>query len=104
MPKIIAQAVEEGLNLYEARLLLTTLKEIYTAWLEGGRRKAVEPYGAESQDQEKGEFWEPGEELPGEDGAEFLQPDGQEACPGESDLGAETALEDLPEEDPGEEI
>lgn len=104
MPKIIAQAVVEGLNLYEARLLRPTLKEIYTAWLEGGRRKAVEPYGAESQDQEEGEFWEPGEELPGEDGAEFLQPDGQEACPGESDLGAETALEDLPEEDPGEEI
>ncbi len=52
----------------------------------------------------KGNSGEPGEELPGEDGAEFLQPDGQEDCPGESDLGAETALEDLPEEDPGEEI
>ena len=42
--------------------------------------------------------------LPGEDGAELLQPDGQEDGPGESDFGTETVLEDLPEEDPGEEI
>lgn len=42
MPKIIAQAVREGVPLYEARLLEPTLEEIYNAYLDGGRKKVME--------------------------------------------------------------
>ena len=104
MPKIIAQAVGEGLNLYEARLLRPTLKEIYNAWLEGGIRKVVEPCGAESESREEGEFWKPGEELAEESGGEILGPGGPGEFPGESRFGAETAPEAVPEESLGKEI
>lgn len=104
MSKIIAQAVGEGLNLYEARLLCPTLKEIYNAWLEGGIRKVVEPYGAESESREEGEFWKPGEELAEESGGEILGPGGPGEFPGESGFGAETAPEAVPEKSLGKEI
>lgn len=39
MPEIIAQAVEQGASLYEARVLRPTLEEIYDAYLAGGRRR-----------------------------------------------------------------
>ncbi len=38
MPEIIAQAVGDGLPLFEARLLSPGLEEICTAYLEGGRK------------------------------------------------------------------
>ncbi len=94
MPKIIAQAVEEGLRLYEARLIQPTLKEIYTAWLEGGKRKVVEshetadesPADADGtvweEDEEFSEEW--GEQLSGED---FQNAHGEEPEPGEEPEG-----------------
>lgn len=42
VPKLIAQAVTEGKNLYEARLIRPGLEEIYEAYLNGGLRKAGE--------------------------------------------------------------
>ena len=57
MPKIITRAVQEGLQLYEAQLVQPTLKEIYTAWLEGGRKKVTEEDGTAEPIPEEGEFW-----------------------------------------------
>lgn len=39
MPRLIAQAVAEGLSLFEARVQRPTLEEIYQAYLSGGRRR-----------------------------------------------------------------
>ena len=63
MPKIIAHAVESGLRLYEARLIQPTLKEIYNAWLIGGKKKVKKADEAENEAPEDGIFWEEGEEL-----------------------------------------
>ena len=49
MPQLIAQAVEGGAPLFEARLERPGLREIYAAWMEGGRRKAGERYEEEPE-------------------------------------------------------
>ena len=71
MPKIISRAVGAGARLYEARLDRPTLKEIYAAWLEGGRRKVKESHGTADETPTDGSFWQPGEDepaaLPGEE-------------------------------------
>lgn len=77
MPKIIAHAVEEGYALYEARLVRPSLKEIYTAWMEGGRRKVGEFYESADQEQEDGDREQEGEAVPNEDGGEDA-PQGEE--------------------------
>ena len=80
MPKLIAQGVEQGLRLYEARLLKPTLKEIYAAWLEGGRRKVTELHGTADDSPEDGVFWE---------GAEKLQEGGEETFSEDANTGEE---------------
>ena len=71
MPKIISRAVGAGARLYEARLDRPTLKEIYAAWLEGGRRKVKESHGTADETPTDGSFWQSGEDepaaLPGEE-------------------------------------
>ena len=64
MPKIISRAVGAGARLYEARLDRPTLKEIYAAWLEGGRRKVKESHGTADETPTDGSFWQPGEDEP----------------------------------------
>ena len=87
MPKLIAQGVEQGLRLYEARLLKPTLKEIYAAWLEGGRRKVTELHGTADDSPEDGAFWE---------GAEKLQEGGEETFSEDANTGEEAP--ETPEE------
>ena len=67
MPKIIAKAVGEGLELYEARLIRPTLQEIYTAWMEGGKRKVKE---LDEPSAPEDVLWEEGEPLPQGDAGE----------------------------------
>lgn len=75
MCQIIAQAVGEGIPLYEARLLRPTLREIYSAWLDGGRRKVLEPYGtAEETAPEGGASGEESAELTQESGTPEERP------------------------------
>lgn len=93
MPKIITQAVENGLQLYEAQLVQPTLKEIYTAWLEGGRKKVTEEDGTSNEAPEDGELWE--EELP--EGASEEELDGEESFGEES--GGEDESGTAPEEE-----
>lgn len=109
MPKIIAQAVGEGLSLYEARLIRPTLKEIYAAWLEGGRRKVVEGHEADGESTAVGTYWEEdeeqfsegisGEESPGEVSEELFS--AEENAPGEY---AEIPEGSQDSGEPGEEI
>lgn len=69
MPAIIARAVENGKNLYEARLIRPDLDEIYRAYLAGGRRReAVYEPGVEEEQQQQHEST-PAEAGPA-DGAE----------------------------------
>lgn len=72
MPKIIAQAVGEGVELYEARLIHPTLEEIFTAWLEGGRRKVKELEQTADDSQEDGGLWEERAPLPQGDTGEEI--------------------------------
>ena len=84
MCQIIAQAVGEGIPLYEARLLRPTLREIYSAWLDGGRRKVLEPYGTAEKTAPEGG-------ASGEESAELTQGSGTpEERPG---AGEGSALE-----------
>lgn len=53
-----------GARLYEARLDRPTLKEIYAAWLEGGRRKVKESHGTADETPTDGSFWQPGRTSP----------------------------------------
>lgn len=68
MPGLIAQAVEAGVPLYEARLRRPTLGEIYAAWLAGGKRKEAAPCGAEEPEPHAPE--EATAQQPGEDDQE----------------------------------
>jgi len=54
MPAIIAQAVEQGKGLYEAKLIRPTLDEIYRAYLAGGRRRE-EAYGQQIGQEPEGQ-------------------------------------------------
>lgn len=51
MPAIIARAVGQGLDLYEARVIRPGLEEIYQAYLAGGRRREVVFHGQTAQTQ-----------------------------------------------------
>lgn len=91
MPKIIAQAVEAGIPLYEARLLRPTLQEIYAAWLAGGRRKVSPSDGTEEDLREDVPLWEGGEQFPEDGPAEgFSGENLQETLPREEPF-SETA-------------
>lgn len=104
MPKIIAQAVGEGLSLYEARLIRPTLKEIYTAWLEGRRRKVVEDHETDGESQEIGACWEKKQEqLPeGDAEEESLGEIPEELFSGEDSAGEIPEELYFGEESPGE--
>lgn len=79
MPRIISQAVENGIKLLEARVEEPTLEEIYTAFLEGGRQRAG---AADEQDDEYDEYQ-----------------DGKEDAAGEARTESDLAGEDVPTED-----
>lgn len=103
MPKIIAQAVEEGLSLYEARIVHPTLEEIFTAWSEGRRKKvnAVET----DERSEDDVLYEEGEPLPeGNDGEEeFFGEDPEDSVLEEGSVAGEER-EELFQEPSGEEV
>ncbi|MGI6255178.1 MAG: ABC transporter ATP-binding protein [Acutalibacter sp.] len=108
MPKIITQAIQDGLQLYEAQLVQPTLREIYAAWLEGGRKKVTQEDGTtdEVPDEtpEDGELWmeEPSEGVSEE---EFYGEEDSGEVPDGEDASGESAEEELPGEGtPGEEI
>ena len=67
LPRIISQAVSDGIKLYEARLIKPRLEEIYTAYLNGGAQRTGE---MDEQDDEYEEQTERSEEgiLPDEAG------------------------------------
>ncbi len=93
MPKIIAQAVEEGLSLYEARLVYPTLEEIFTAWSEGRRKKVND--GERDERPEDDTLWEEGEPVTeGDTGEEeFFREDPEDPVIGEGTDGGEESEE-----------
>lgn len=93
MPKIIAQAVEEGLSLYEARLVYPTLEEIFTAWSEGRRKKVND--GETDERPEDDTLWEEGEPVTeGDTGEEeFFREDPEDPVIGEGTDGGEESEE-----------
>lgn len=79
LPKLISQAVEKGKTVFEARLEVPSLKEIYNAYTSGEQRKAGD---YDEQNDESSDEWEdPITEQP--NGAEF----GTEQDETESDFG-----------------
>ncbi|HIV47142.1 MAG TPA: ABC transporter ATP-binding protein [Candidatus Acutalibacter stercorigallinarum] len=64
MPQLIAQAVQGGGSLFEARVIRPTLAEIYEAYADGRPRKAGE------QHEQDGEADVPGPQAPAAPGAE----------------------------------
>ena len=80
LPKIISQAVTDGIKLYEARLIKPHLEEIYTAYLTGGVQRTGD---IDEQDDEYETEPPKAADLPDETGEwaeyETAGPDGQEA-------------------------
>lgn len=51
LPKLIAQLIEEGKSIYEARVIRPGLEEIYNAFLAGGVHRAGGEYEEDDEDQ-----------------------------------------------------
>lgn len=77
MPGLIARAVGQGLDLYEAKAVRPSLEEIYDAYLAGGRRREAAFHGETAQTRAEG----PAEGESGPGGVPG--PAGGEAAPGD---------------------